>query len=324
MGRHYSKTKRKAKPQTVMLTDRDVVVIEALFRFVILSTDQLFQLAGGGRDGFRKRMRLLYDAGFVARPSIQNELFRYGAKRPTIYTLGKEGAEYLKVVCGLAVPTGIDWERKARDRKGMRGQFKVLHDLGANGAVISLNAALSAVEGIVTLSPDELVKQSPDWTQKAKFPFSIPTRFKWVDGRQHDRTVIPDGMVAYIDHRMEAPVKALLFIEFDQEMDVNRSDVTQSSIRQKIACYSSMFKDNTVKKRFGFDAFRVLFVTSGSSKHLQTMCECCQEYRTKTVRDVPAFPFFFSTVNDLDSAENPLSNFWRDGGGVYKGIIRLD
>lgn len=181
-----------------------------------------------------------------------------------------------------------------------------------------------AGKGVTTFLPNEVVAQSPEWTQKAKFPFSIPTRFIWVDGSQHERTVIPDGVVAYEDHRLEQPVRALLFIEFDQEMDVNRSDVTQSSIRQKIACYSSMFKDNTIKKRFGFDAFRVLFISTGNPKHLSTMIECCQEYRTKTVRKVPPYPFFFSNVDAFDAAENPLTGCWRDGDGAPKGITRVD
>ncbi len=184
-----------------MLMDRDIVVIEALFRYTLLSTDHLHQLAGGGRDGFRKRMRLLYDAGYVARPSIQNELFRYGDKRPTIYTLGKEGAEYLRLERGIAVPTNVDWERKARDRKGLRGQFKILHDLGANGAVIALGAALGALEGVETLTPDEVVAQSPEWTRNAKFPFCIPTRFMWVDGKQHER-VVTLGINVYFSHSL--------------------------------------------------------------------------------------------------------------------------
>ena len=75
MTKRASRTKRKTDPKSIMLTDRDVVVIEALFQYVILTTDHLYQLAGGGHDGFKRRMRFLYDAGYVARPSVQNELF---------------------------------------------------------------------------------------------------------------------------------------------------------------------------------------------------------------------------------------------------------
>ena len=179
------------------------------------------------------------------------------------------------------------------------------------------------LEGVTHHSLDEVVAQSPDWTQKAKFPFSIPTRFLWVDGSQHERLVIPDSVVAYTDHRGDEPIKVLLFIEFDQKMDVNRSDVTQASIRQKIACYSSMFKDGTMKKRFGFNLFHVLFITTGSHVHMKTMTDCCQTYRSETVRNVPAYPFFFSTSPDFDAADNPLGDFWIDGDGKFKGIMRL-
>lgn len=173
------------------------------------------------------------------------------------------------------------------------------------------------------MTPDELIAQSPAWTQKAHAPFSIPAQFTWIDKTQHKRNVIPDGVVSYIDNRLEKPVKAMLFVEYDQDMDVNKKDPKQASIQQKIACYSAMFKDNTVKTRFGFDAFRVLFITTASPAHLETMIECCQSYRSTIVKGVPPYSFFFSTRKGFDAAKNPLDKFWRDGDGLHKNITRL-
>ena len=324
MGKQFSRTKRKSEPKTIVITDRDVAVFEALLEFTVLSTDQLHSLVGGGRVGFSKRMRVLYDAGYVARPSVQNELFRYGDKRPMIHTLGQKGADYLRIVCGKKVPINTDWERNARERKNLRGQFLLLHNLGANGATIALRTALEGLDGITVHSPTQIVEQSPEWTQKANKPFSIPTRFVWVDGQQHERNIVPDGVIGYEDHRLDKSIKALLFIEFDQEMDVNRTDPRQSSIRQKIACYSAMFLDKTVKARYGYDAFRVLFVTTGSQKHLGTMLDCCKTYRSTVGRKIPPYPFFFATRDEFEASENPLGDFWRDGDGSPKAITRLD
>lgn len=148
MGTHASRTERKTDPNHINITERDVLVFLALHRFVILETVHLHAIVGGGRDGFRKRLRRLYDHGYVARPQIQNQLFRYADKRPTIYTLGKEGAEFLRVVKNLPIPENINWERKAQDRHGLRGQFKIHHDLGANGAVIALENALRAIKDV--------------------------------------------------------------------------------------------------------------------------------------------------------------------------------
>lgn len=323
MGSKFSKTKRKDSAPPLSLTERDVVVVKALYRFTILTGDQLYKLAGGGKDGFRKRLRRLYDAGYVTRPAIQNELFRYGDTRPTVYTLGQGGADYLREFLGYRISRSIDWERNARERKGLVGQRHVLHDLGANGAVIALQSALEALEGVSVLSPEEIVAQSPEWTQKAKNPFSLPSSFIWDDGRQYERNVIPDGVLAYIDTRHEEPIKAMLFVEYDQEMDIKRSDPRQSSIKQKVASYSSIFKDKRIKERFGFDHFRVLFITTGSAKRVEKMVEGCASYRSSQVRGAPPYVFFFSTSADFEAADNPLVKVWCDGDGESKNITSL-
>lgn len=323
MGQHYSHTKRKADVPNVRIMDRDVLVLKALLRFVVLDRTHLDALCGGGSAAFSKRLRRLYDAGYVVRPPIQNALSKGSGSLPKIYTLGQNGADFLREVHGLDVPFS-NYERNANDRHGFIGQNKLEHDLGANGSVIALQNALASLDGVQVYTDKEIVEQSPEWTRKANKPFSIPTRYTWVDGNRHERNVIPDGVLGYLDTRLEKPVKALLFIEFDQKMDVNRSTATQSSIRQKIACYSAMFNEQTVKARFGFDAFRVLFVTTGNDRHLTTMVECCSEYRQQNASQVPPYPFFFSTHEAFKAADNPLIGCWVDGDGKERNITRLD
>ena len=322
MGKQYPLTKRKSDPQTIRLTDRDVAMLKALYAYTLLSTNLLFLVVGGGRDGLRKRLRLLFDNGYVARPPIQNDLFRYGDERPMVYTLGKQGAEYLRVVCDMPLLVNVDWERKARDRKGLRGQFKLLHDLRANEVHLRLKAAMSDCQGIECLTPDEIIEQAPESTQKAARPFSIPTRFTWADGTLHERNVIPDGVLGVIDTRSGTPVTSLLFIELDQEMDIKRSDPRQSSIVQKVASYSAMLKAQTVKQRFGFEHFRVLFVTTGSQSHMEYMVAACAEYRGAFAHKIPPYPFFFSTFAGLRAAPDMLSDVWCDGAGKSKPLIR--
>lgn len=323
MKKTHSRTERKDKPAPVRLTERDDAVFHALFRFTILTTDQLHQLVGGGREGFKKRLRLLYDAGYIARPPIQREIYRFSEKRPTVHSLGRDGADYLRLEHGIKIPTTIDWERKAKDRKGFQGGRLMRHDLGANGAVIDLQEALTAIEGVEVLTAEEVVSQAPEWTQKAKFPYAIPTKFKWTDSQLHKRNVIPDGVLGYIDRRGQDPIRAMLFVEYDQKMNINRSSPDQSSIRQKIACYSAMFKNKTIKERFGFDHFRVLFITTGSPNHQRTMIDCCIKYRDEVERDVQPYIFFFSTSEGFEGSDNPLVGCWSDGDGKRKNITRL-
>lgn len=322
MGQKFSRTERNQDAAPVQITDRDQIVLEALLRFTLLTGEQLHQLAGGGAAGFRRRLRRLYDSGYVFRPPLRNTLFRYSTKRPMIYTLGRNGADFLRLECGIEVPK-TNFERNAKERHGFRGQFQLLHDLGANGVVIDIEQALSGIGDVEVLSPSQVLEKSPEWTQKANKPFSFPTRFMWTNDRQYDRRVIPDGFVCYVDRRFEKPLKIMLCVEFDQKMSIKRSDPTQASIVQKIACYSAIFQKQMVKERFGFDAFRVLFVTTGEPMHLQKMLSQCQEYRKSQSAKIPPYPFYFTTESAFADASNVLDQIWFDGDAKKQSITRL-
>jgi len=306
---------RKTSLSSIQLTKRDVEIFKALHRFTVLTTEQIVALVGGGPVNVGKRLRILFDHGYLARPAVQQDMFRYAEKRPLISALGSKGAQYLREVEGYILPPTVNWDRKANSRGGIRGEVKLRHDIGANSVVIALEQALRGIEGLEVCNEAEILKQAPEGTKKASKPFSIPCRYTWTDGAVYERNVIPDGTLAYIDTRHEKPIRAMLFIEYDREMDVRRSNPRDSSILQKIACYSALHLAQTPKQRFGFDYFRVLFVTTGSETHLGTMVEACKDYREGHFKKIPPYPFYFATREDFDMVEIPVSDLWVDGSG---------
>ena len=230
MAMRIRRTERRQDPKPVRLTDRDEAILLSLYRFNMLTIDQVHQLVGGSRQGVQRRLRLLLDAGYITRPEIQTDIFRYGDKRPTVQCLGNQGADFLRLEHGLKIPKTINWDRKAKDRLGVRGGFIMRHDIGANGAVIALQKALEALEGVEVLTAAQIVAQAPEPTQKAKEPYSIPTQFKWVDGSMNKRNAKPDGVLGYVDRRNADPIRAVLFVEYDQRMNINKTDPQQPSI----------------------------------------------------------------------------------------------
>jgi hypothetical protein len=102
-GRAGRKDKRKrTEPSgdvTVEITDRDVVMMRLLDRYRLLTTDQLFAVAGGNLRAFQKRLQDLFHAEVVYRPPAQ---FRPGEPaRPHIYALGTNGRAHLDALDGL-------------------------------------------------------------------------------------------------------------------------------------------------------------------------------------------------------------------------------
>ena len=87
---------KRAKPSNIELTDRDVSIIRALEHHRFLTTDHLMVLTDTvSRQGITRRLRELFDAGYVDRPKAQILTMAYAEKRPMVYALGNAGADLL-------------------------------------------------------------------------------------------------------------------------------------------------------------------------------------------------------------------------------------
>ncbi len=89
--------KRKKQPPPLMLSDRDLAIIELISECEgIMSRRQIENLfwAGKNRSGARQRLRLLYDYKFLNQPSNERQC---NNAPEHIYWLDKRGYELLEI-----------------------------------------------------------------------------------------------------------------------------------------------------------------------------------------------------------------------------------
>jgi len=310
----------------IEVTDTDINVLKLLHEYGILSVEQVALALGKTSTQYlRKRLTLLYHRGYLARPPIQEKIYarRTGkGNRPLVHSLGQLGAEYLHKHFGYELNTS-NWDDKARNRSGRRGEIIFEHDLGTNGVLISLKNAYANLEATQVYSQSEIVEQSSKETQSLNRPFSLLTKYLWpAENKMIERNIIPDGVFGYEVKRDKLHDRRLVFVEYDQDsMPIKRGVGDRTSILQKVAGYNAIHQAGLIKERFAYDHFHVLFITTGSDTRLKSMIEVAGEYGRKLRTPLPPWLCYFTTL-DAFTSKPPLSDIWRDGWGKEKAFAR--
>lgn len=316
---------RNKKSTPIDITPTDEAIFRTLYDYDILSVDQLCQELGKSSQQYmRKRLTSLFHAGYVARPPIQEVIFKHrtgAGSRPLVHSLGQKGAAHLRDKFGYSLKT-TNWDDKARNRSGVRGQAIFEHDLGANGILIKLRQAYAELDGVTVLGPQEITEASPQSTQRMDKPFSLPTKYVWPqENKMHQRNVIPDGTFVYQVQREDIQGSWMVFVEYDNDsMPLRRTRGDNTSIQQKIAAYIGLHKSGLVKQRFGVNRFQVMFVTTGSQQHRAGMVAAAKDYIDSIRNEVPESLFFFSTLDEVE-AVGVREKIWVTSEGRFRRML---
>lgn len=317
--------RQKKSQSPVVITEADETIFKALYDYDILSVEQLCSVLGKSSSQYmRKRLTALFNSGYVARPPIQEKIFSHRkgvGSRPLIHSLGQRGAIYLRDKFEYSLKT-TNWDDKARNRSGHRGEVIFEHDLGANGILIELRNTFSDLVGVTVLGLREILDASPQATQKMDKPYSLPSKYVWPqENKMHQRNVIPDGVFVYRVDRVDVKGSWMVFIEFDNDsMPLRRTRGDHTSIQQKVAAYVGLHRSGLVKQRFGVNRFQVMFVTTGSQQHRAGMVSAAKEYIVSCREKVPETLFFWTTEDEfrtLGSAEK----IWLTAQGKFRKAV---
>lgn len=299
------------EPFLLVLTERDRLIIQSVFRFRLLSTDQLQTITRTpGRRAINRRLRELYDHGYLDRPAIQQSMFAYADKRPVVHALGDKGAKLIEQMQGVSMPPSVRWSQK---NKNIRKPEFVHHTLGVADCIIALEKACEALpEGLSYQSQESVLALSPA-RPGAISRLSMPTSYRWwTNGERIERSTVADALFAFRDEREERVRQALLFLEYDgNTMPVVRRTASQSSIVQKMLGYASARDAGLHKKLYGYNNFRVLFVTRDSDRRIATMQDAWEKYVSA---EIPAGAFLFADYEQL-LAYSPLGDVWTNAKG---------
>lgn len=286
MRRKRSRFKR-SQSNNIELTERDINIILALEQHRFLTTDHLLALTDGkSRQGLSRRLRELYDGGYVDRPKTQLLTMAYSEKRPMVYALGNEGADLLSNRFQMRLPD-IYWTEKNRRVK----EKFVEHSLGIADFLVSLEVACRAVGDIKIITKDAILAAAPERTRRKKHPFRWTTRVHW-NSEWQEMAIVPDAVFGlHYQNRPDGKNKAYFFVEIDRgTMPITRRDLKQTSFARKLHSYSDTFDRKLHTENFGMRNFRVLTLTTGRERvtNMQTA------FQNEIADKAPAGLFLFA------------------------------
>lgn len=229
--RTWSVWNRAEDPAAFRITPRDVRILAAVFRHRFLQPAHIHALMPDGSPAnLNRRLKLLYDHGFLERPKAQ---------RPTkilteeiVYALANKGARMLEELDPTLNIGRLDWN----DRPGKPLGWPYMdHQLHVATFFVALERACQA-RGILL--------EWPGHYERNKYRIPIPGTDKRFDPDAYFRLVRQDGRVAH--H----------FVE------LMRSRKTIAVMRDKLENYFRWWRDGDGRS---FKHFRVLTVTPDRS-----------------------------------------------------------
>jgi len=219
-----SRFERESKAVVYFNPERDPDVLKALFDCQLLTTSQIANLFFPSKQVAVKRLRKLFDGKFVER--IHRPVV-VGTKEP-LYTLGKEGIEYLVEEMGLNEKD----VRKSRIKARKRNDTAYPHIIGVNQIRVAFDSASRFRDDYSMLfwQYDTELRDEKNRSFKVKNP----------DNPKTSLLVTPDAFFG-----IETPKgKAYLFVEYQ------RGKVNASRFRNKMLAYAAFWRD----KKNGFES----------------------------------------------------------------------
>jgi len=264
---------RVPNPPFMRLTERDKRILEALHTYDgVLSFSQLQRLFFTGKSQTELRLRLLYQNGYLARPSEDQ-------RRQTpemIYWLDKKGAEIVANLNGTPLPE-FYWRKEPR-------WFQLEHDLKVIDFRLDL---LHASKSDASIRVETWVPESEFWS----YPDEVTYNFQ---GKALKRYIRPDGffMLNTGEHRIR------YLLEIDRSTEDN-----PRFLREKILPGLAYLKSEPYEKRFGHRSGRWLVVTTGE-RRLTNMLSQAHHAKVNGL-------FYFTTFDKVTPDSLLHSPIWR-------------
>lgn len=274
----------------MQLTERDREIIRLVHRHRFLRSPQIVALIGGSPQQLLRRLQLLYHHGYLERPRAQIDYYHQHGSHPIVYGLGDKGSALLKQEFGVAFRE-LSWGEKNRTA----GRMFLEHALLVSDVMVTIELACRR-RRIRLVTENEIVlpvKYLPfQWT------VNISNRLKL--------GVIPDRVFALeFPDASGTSQRAYFFLEADRgTMPVTRRTLFQTSFHRKFLAYEATWTQNIHRTRFGFHRFRVLTVTTSTTR-VESLVDACSQLE----RGRGLFLFADQTILSGDL----FSSIWQTG-----------
>jgi DNA-binding Lrp family transcriptional regulator len=297
--KRYHRTSDRA----LALTERDIDIIAYVARHRFLRSDHVAALVGGSQQRILRRLRLLFDHGYLDRPTAQLTYQHMEGNRPMAYGLGNCGADALKSERGLPYDT-INWTWK---NKKVRAPF-LEHTLAVADCMVPFEVSTRDHDHLRLISDEELIRAAPEQTQRRRNPYKWSVEAKLGEsGKRQYLSLVPDAMFGFHFLSGERQGQACFFaLEADRgTMPVMRKSLKQTSFYRKLLTYYHAWKQKRHTHAYGWKAFRVLTVTN-SPERVETMLEAVNDMTDGRGSNL----FYFTDFATL-AANGALRTIWR-------------
>lgn len=307
--RHKVKYYQKRHPvdrARIVIQERDAEILRLVTLYRRLRTSHILRLIPDSPDKVGKRLRKLYDQGFLDRdPEPWRDELGAGGSSSIIYKLGAEGAGYLRERAGHF---GIS-EYVLRRIPAARAPVKLLpHRLGISDTVTAIAAACRLSTCFRYLDQDELMMTRASVKQRRR-KSPLTWHLKMYDhgrGDVRDLGITPDGFfgIEYGD-ASEQPKTRHFFLELDRgRMPAYRKSLEQTSIYRKLVSYAASREAKVYPQLFNINHIRILTVVPDRSR-IDTILAMAKEHVWQT-EGYTAPAYLFATADAFGDASSTL------------------
>lgn len=261
LGRR-SRFARNPLGKRIVVSDRDVHILQLLYRYRFLRTPQIvaFLCPRSERRLIERLGDLFHEIALVNRPAVQ---WHYGDPRCTsvVHELSPKGLAYLREH-QLVPQRAVTLSR--RSDKGRLQQFP--HSMMIIDTLATADLALRDVPGQRFVSADEILARAPETTRNAKNPLAAPVTIHpqkdFPDIRAPWKThVLPDGLFG-IEYRINGKKRYRFWaLECERTSPTRRSHARASSLARKHAAYHALIHSRGYKAHWNIPNLKLLVMT---------------------------------------------------------------
>jgi hypothetical protein len=281
----------------MQLTDRDRDIIRLVCRHRILRSSHVVALVGGNMQQILRRLKLLYHHRFLDRPRAQLDYYHDGGSRPIVYGMGSESIALHKRE-----------HSNLPERNPSVGRMFLQHELFVSDIMVAIELA-SRQAGVRLLTEEELAPQDARTGKRPPFFWRVN-----VSGSKLSAS--PDRVFALEWRNAEGEnTRAIFFLEADRgTMPIIRKNLSQTSFYRKLVAYEATWLQGVHRRRFGFNRFRVLTVTTSAAR-VESLIEACSKLKSGHGL------FLFADRSILEKPDSILSAIWHTGHGAAADLL---
>lgn len=289
---------RSDAPPPMQLTERDLRLLAHVGQSRFRSSAQLALLDGGSEQKVLRRLRALFDNGYLDRPKAQLATLFIEGPRKMVYALAPKGARVLREHGYDLNGTG-DWTEKNK----RAGTVFLEHTLAIAEFMTALELSCRAHAGVEIIRAPEIIAASPEATRRAREPLRWMVRLP--EAQNELCSVVADGLFAL---SFADGTAAYFLLEIDRgTIPIVRNSRDHRSIARKLDIYFEGWRAGRHVEQFGVKQMRVLFVTE-SAERVRNMLAAVDH-----VTGGKGSNFFLFIDRPTLAAHDPLQVEWISG-----------